>query len=158
MNFWVNGTNSMTKNTRIDGASQTNIWLPDSTAYIPSLEAIDAVNVVTNSFDGEQGLAGGVAINVVIKSGSNQLHGSAFEYHNDTHTKAKPVLLPAGQKTPQNLYNQFGGTVGGAIIKDKLFYFASYEGTYYRTHGGGRHERIPDPDVRSSLRKPGRHR
>lgn len=135
MNFFVNGTNSMTKNTRIDGASQTNIWLPDSTAYIPSLEAIETVNVVTNSFDGEQGLAGGVAINVLIKSGSNQLHGSGFEYHNDTSTKAKPVLLPGTQAKPRNIYNQFGGTVGGAIKKDKLFYFLSYEGVRYRTQG-----------------------
>ncbi len=135
MNFYVNGTNSMTKNTRIDGASQTNIWLPDSTAYIPSLDAIETVNVATNTFDGEQGLAGGVAINVLIKSGTNQFHGSGFEYHNDTSTKAKPVLLPATQAKPKNIYNQFGGTVGGPIIKDKLFFFASYEGVRYRTLG-----------------------
>lgn len=135
MNFYVNGTNSMTKNTRIDGASQTNIWLPDSTAYIPSLESIETVNVVTNSFDGEQGLAGGVAINVLIKTGSNQLHGSGFEYHNDTSMKAKPVLLPSNQDKPKNIYNQFGGTFGGPILKDKLFYFVSYEGVRYRTNG-----------------------
>ncbi len=135
MNFYVNGTNSMTKNTRIDGASQTNIWLPDSTAYIPALEAISSVNVVTNSFDAEQGLAGGVSINVVIKSGTNQFHGSAFEFHNDTAMKAKPVLLPAGQAKPSNIFNQFGATAGGPIKKDKLFYFLSYEGNYYNTTG-----------------------
>jgi hypothetical protein len=135
MNFYVNGTNSMTKNTRIDGASQTNIWLPDSTAYIPALEAIDQVNVITNSYDAEQGLAGGVAINVVIRSGTNQFHGSAFEYHNDTSMKAEPVLLPAGVKKPQNIFNQFGATAGGPIKKDKLFYFLSYEGSFYRTQG-----------------------
>lgn len=135
MNFFVNGTYSMTKNTRIDGASQTNIWLPDSTAYIPSLEAIDTVNVVTNSYDGEQGLAGGVAINVLIKSGSNQLHGSLFEYHNNTSTKAKPVLLAATQAKPKNILNQFGGSLGGPIKSDRLFYFGAVERIVSRTQG-----------------------
>lgn len=134
-NFFVNGTYSMTKNTRIDGASQTNIWLPDSTAYVPSLEAIETVNVATNSFDGETGMAGGVAINVLIKSGTNQIRGSAFEFHNDTALKARPVLLPANLEKPKNLVNQFGGTFGGPIVRDKLFYFGSFERIVSRTNG-----------------------
>ena len=56
--FSVNGTSRSNNNTRIDGASQTNVWLPHMTAYVPSLEAIDTVNIVTNSFDAEQGLGG----------------------------------------------------------------------------------------------------
>lgn len=130
MGFSVNGTNGQSNNTRIDGASSTNVWRPSFVAYVPALESIETVNVVTNSFDAEQGLAGGAAINVQIKSGTNALHGSAFEYYNGNATKAKPFFLPAGERNPKDVYNQFGGTIGGAIIKDKLFYFGSYEGTF----------------------------
>jgi hypothetical protein len=125
--FNVNGTSGSSNNTRIDGASSTNIWLPHMTAYIPSLDAIETVDVVTNSFDAEQGLAGGAAINVQIKSGTNEVHGSAFWFHNNNRTKAKPFFSPQGSQNPKNVFNQFGGTVGGPIVKNKLFYFASWE-------------------------------
>jgi hypothetical protein len=129
LQFNVNGTSSSSNNTRIDGASSTNVWLPHIVAYVPALESIETVNVVTNSFDAEQGLAGGAAINVQIKSGTNELHGSAFEYYNSNTTKAKPFFLPAGERNPKYVFNQYGGTVGGPVIKNKLFYFASYEAT-----------------------------
>jgi hypothetical protein len=139
LQYNVNGTNSSSNNVRIDGASQYNLFLPHVTAYVPSLEAIETVNVVTNNFDAEQGLAGGAAINVQIKSGTNQLHGSAFEYHDNHHTKARPwALTPINgvpQDKPKRVYNQFGGTLGGPIIKDRLFYFTSFEGTNDRQLG-----------------------
>jgi hypothetical protein len=77
--FNVNGTSQQINNTRIDGASSITIWQPQYVAYNPPLEAIETVNVVTNSYDAEQGLAGGAAINVVLKSGTNQFHGSLFD-------------------------------------------------------------------------------
>ena len=77
--FNVNGASRSSNNIRIDGVSTTNIWLPHVAAYVPALESLEAVNVVTNSFDAEQGLAGGSAINAQIKSGTNTLHGSAFD-------------------------------------------------------------------------------
>ncbi len=126
----VNGTTSNSAVTRIDGASSTNVYMNMVAAYVPALESIQTVNVVTNSFDAEQGLAGGAAINVQIKSGTNELHGSAFEYHTDNKLKAKPFFNPPGERNPKSILNQFGGTLGGPIIKNKLFYFASYEGTY----------------------------
>ncbi len=129
LQFNVNGTSSSSNNTRIDGASSTNVWLPHIVAYVPALESIETVNVVTNSFDAEQGLAGGAAVNVQIKSGTNELHGSGFEYYNSNATKAKPFFLPSGQRNPKYVFNQFGGTVGGPIVKNKLFYFGSYEAT-----------------------------
>ena len=76
--FNVNGASRSANNTRIDGVSTTNIWLPHVAAYVPALESLESVNVVTNSFDAEQGLAGGSAINVQIKSGTNDLRGSLF--------------------------------------------------------------------------------
>jgi hypothetical protein len=125
--FSVNGTSRSNNNTRIDGASSTNIWLPHMTSYLPGLEAIETVNVVTNSFDAEQGLAGGAAINVQIKTGSNDIHGSAFEYHTNNAMKAYPYVSDRTQPKPKFIFNQFGGTFGGPIKKDKLFYFVSYD-------------------------------
>lgn len=137
LQFEVNGTVAASNNIRLDGATQYNIWLPHITAYVPALESIEAVNVVTNAFDAEQGLAGGAAINVQIKSGTNELHGSAFWYHDNNRTKARPFFLPYDQDKPKRVFNQNGGTVGGPIRKDRLFYFLSYEGTYDRQFAGG---------------------
>jgi hypothetical protein len=132
LTFNVNGASQSTNNTRIDGATSSNPHLPHLTGYVPALEAIETVNVVSNSFDAEQGLAGGAAINVQIKSGTNSVHGSAFEYHTNQKLKAKPWTAPPGERNPKLVYNQFGGTVGGPLRKDKLFYFLSYEGTLDR--------------------------
>jgi hypothetical protein len=127
--FSVNGTSRSNNNTRIDGASSTNIWLPHMTGYTPALEAIEQVNVTTNSMDAEQGLAGGAAINLSIKSGTNDIHGSAFEYHTNQHIKAYPWNSNREDRAPKFIYNQFGATLGGPIKKNKAFYFLSYEGT-----------------------------
>ena len=127
--FSVNGTSRSNNNTRIDGASSTNIWVPHMTGYNPALESIEQVNVVTNSFDAEQGLAGGAAINLTIKSGTNDVHGSAFEYHANQHTLAYPFFSDRTSSKPKFIYNQFGATIGGPIKKNKIFYFVSYEGT-----------------------------
>ena len=143
----VNGSSRSSNNTRIDGASSTNIQLPWVTGYVPGLESIETVNVVTNSFDAEQGLAGGAAINVQTKSGTNALHGSLFEYHTNQNIKAKPFFLPVGQSNPKLVYNQFGGSVGGPIIKDKLFYFVAYEGTFDRENAS-RFNTVPSATIR----------
>jgi hypothetical protein len=126
--FSVNGTSRSNNNTRIDGASSTNIWLPHMTGYLPALESIETVNVVSNSFDAEQGLAGGAAINVQIKSGTNSFHGSAFEYHTNQHLKAYPYISNRNTAKGKLVDNQYGGTIGGPIKKDKVFFFVSYEG------------------------------
>src|SRR3954468_2669381 len=131
LEFSVNGTSDDQNNTRIDGVSTANIQLPHVASYIPTLESIQEVNVVTSSFDAEQGLAGGAAINVQTRSGSNAMHGSGFEYFTNQHLKAWPMrfddaALNTGPK-PNQSYNEFGGTVGGPIRKNKAFYFVSYE-------------------------------
>jgi hypothetical protein len=90
----VNGANDELNNTRIDGASNTHVWLPRLLAYSPPLESIETVNVVTNSMDAEQGLAGGASIHVTTKSGTNEFHGALFEYHTNSVLKAKNVFLP----------------------------------------------------------------
>jgi hypothetical protein len=146
--FNVNGSSRSSNNTRIDGASSTVIQLPHIVAYVPSLESIETVNVVSNSFDAEQGLAGGAAISVQTKSGTNELHGAAFEYNSLQRMKAKPFFLPQGQRKPKLVYNQFGGAVGGPIKKDKLFYFAAYEGTTDR-EAASRFGTVPTAAIKS---------
>ena len=127
--FNVNGASRSANNIRIDGVSTTNIWLPHVAAYVPALESIETVNVVTSSFDAEQGLAGGSAINAQIKSGTNNVRGSAFEYHTNENLRTRNYFAPPGTPKGNWEYNQYGGTVGGPIVHNKLFYFASYEGT-----------------------------
>ena len=91
LEFTVNGTSDDQNNTRIDGVSTDNIQLPHVASYIPTLESIQEVNIVTSSMDAEQGLAGGAAINVQTRSGSNAVHGSGFEYFTNQHLKAWPM-------------------------------------------------------------------
>ncbi len=128
----ANGTNGQSANFRVDGATTGHPWLPHVSGYVPSMDAIEVVNIVSNSFDAEQGYAGGVAVNVQIKSGTNDMHGTAHEYHTNQHLKARPYFLPPGRDKDKRVVNQFGGTLGGPILKNKLFYFASFEGTFDR--------------------------
>jgi hypothetical protein len=128
----VNGAPQEGNNTRIDGATAANNFNQWAAAYVPGLEAIATVEAVSGSYDAEMGLAGGAAINVQIKSGSNKVHGSAFEHHTDNQIKARPALFPVGQGKPKMIFNQLGGTVGGPIKRDKLFYFLSYDGALSR--------------------------
>jgi hypothetical protein len=79
----INGTARNSNNTRIDGATSVMTWLPHHSLYVPPAESIEAVNISTNNFDAEQGLAGGAAITVTTKSGTNQIHGSAFWFNNN---------------------------------------------------------------------------
>ena len=127
--FNVNGASRSSNNTRIDGVSTTNVWLPHVAAYVPALESLETVNVVTNSFDAEQGLAGGSVINVQIKSGTNTLTGSGFEYHTNEALRTKNYFDPPEAEKGKWRYHQFGGTIGGPIVKNRLFYFGSYENT-----------------------------
>jgi len=151
--FNANGASYSSNNTRIDGASSTNLWLPHITAYVPALESIETVNVVTNSFDAEQGLAGGAAINVQIKSGTNEFHGSAFEYHTNQHLWARNFFYPLDpdgtlRDKGKIVYNQYGGTLGGPIIKDKLFFFGSYEATKDRRNAERANLSVPTEALR----------
>ena len=127
--FSSGGTTQNANAIRIEGAISNNLWLPHVAAYIPALEAIDTVSVVTNSFDADEGLSGGMSANVRIKSGTNQLHGSAFGYHYDEGMKARPYFLPAGTDKPKTRQNQWGGTIGGPIKQNTAFFFGSYETT-----------------------------
>ncbi len=135
--FNVNGTSRSTTSTSIDGATSQHIWAVGNSAVVPTLESIETVNVATNSFDAEQGLAGGAVINVQMKSGTNQFHGSMFEYHHNQHLRARSYFLPPNQGKGKFISNQYGGTIGGPIKRDKLFFFTSYEGRPERENSTG---------------------
>lgn len=124
-----NGSNAQSSAVRVDGATTWNTWLPHLSGYVPTLEAIQEVSVQANSYEAEQGFAGGAAVNVQIKSGTNEFHGSGFWYHNNQHLKARPYFLPRSQGKPKRILNQAGGTLGGPIIRNRLFFFGSYEFT-----------------------------
>ncbi len=128
----VNGNSFQANLTKIDGASNQYIWLPFNTAYVPPAESIQSVNIVTNSYDAEQGNAQGASVNVTTKSGTNEFHGSGFEFHTDNALKALNYFNPAGFRKPKFILNQFGGAVGGPILKNKLFFFTDWETTKRR--------------------------
>ena len=129
----INGTNRNNNNTRIDGSTSVFIFLPHHTAYVAPAESIETVNISTNNFDAEQGMAGGAAITVVTKSGTNELHGSAFWFHDNGKTAAKDTFF-IEDKRPVTQVNITGFTVGGPIVKDKLFFFGDWEGTRERVN------------------------
>ncbi|MGE5200242.1 MAG: carboxypeptidase-like regulatory domain-containing protein, partial [Rhodospirillaceae bacterium] len=130
---WVNGVQPNANTTRVDGAVSVNVWLPHHAMYVESAEAIDTVNIATNNFDADTGMAAGAAQTVITKSGTNQMKGSAFYFLNNDALTAISYYNDYFD-LPENRIKQqtFGGTFGGPIMKNKLFYFFSYEG-YYNT-------------------------
>jgi len=95
-------------------------------AIIPNLDSIAEFRILTNNFDAEYGEFSGGQINVVTKSGTNQLHGNLFEFVRNTDLDSKNFFSPDRGAFDQN---QFGGTVGGPLRKDKIFFFGDYQGT-----------------------------
>src|SRR5712691_5019169 len=134
MTFSFNGTGTSAGTVRIEGVNALNFWSTSAQSFVPSIEAIQNVNVATNSNDAEQGLAGGASVNVQLKSGSNSTHGGLYWYHSNSATEANNFFANAQGigKPPHLVNNNPGGFIGGRVIKDKLFYFGSYEGDYLR--------------------------
>jgi len=143
----INGVNRNNNNTRLDGAVNVYIWLPHHTVYVPPAETIETVNISTNNFDAEQGMAGGAAITVLTKSGTNDLHGSAFYFHENNAWGAKNFFFK-DPKTPKSLVHISGFTLGGPIAKNKLFYFGSWEGMRERVNRN-RLYTVPTADQRA---------
>ena len=112
------------------------------TTIVPDLDSIAEFRVLTNNVNAEYGNYSGGIVNVVTKGGGNQIHGSAFEFLRNTDLDARNFFSPDRSFYRQN---QFGGTVGGPIKKDKIFYFADYQGT--RTAQGIDTGLIPVPSL-----------
>jgi hypothetical protein len=94
-----------------------------------SPDAIAEFKVITSNYSAEYGRVGGAVVNAVMKSGTNQFHGTAYEYLRNTKLNATGFLFsPAVFVKPTLQRNQFGATIGGPIVKNKLFFFVDYEG------------------------------
>lgn len=121
----VNGQSYDINTQRLDGAVDQNPWLPNLVAYLPPPDAIQTINAVTASFNAEQGSAGGAAINYTIRTGTNHFHGSAWAYNSIAQFNAHAWNNRTGT-LPKNIYNEDGGSLGGPLIKDKLFFFGDF--------------------------------
>jgi hypothetical protein len=98
----------------------------------PSVDAISEFKVLTNAYSAEHGRAGGGVISVNLKSGTNEFHGSLFEFLRNESLDAKNFFDPPNEPKPAFKRNQYGFALGGPVIKDKLFFFGDYEATRIR--------------------------
>ena len=130
--FNVNGLRSVFNNFLIDGLDN-NAYGTSNQGFSnqvmqPSPDAVREFRVVTNNQSAEYGRAAGATVNVALRSGTNQLHGSGWEFFRDTKLNAAPHFLPPDGKKPPLRRNQFGGVLGGPVMRDKAFFLVDYEG------------------------------
>jgi Carboxypeptidase regulatory-like domain len=143
--IYSNGLPAHDNTTRVDGATNIFIWLPDHMLVVPPQESIEEVNVQTANYDVEKGLTAGAAVDVVTKSGSNQLHGSLYGFHTDDALNARN-WYNHGSNT--GTLNNDGVAIGGPIKKDKLFFFANWDGSWQH-QAEGFTDTIPDDAMRA---------
>src|SRR6266852_4048686 len=134
--FSANGARSLQNNFLLDGVDN-NSNLPDllnETNYViqPSVEALEEFKVQTNAYSAEFGRGNGAIINATIKSGTNQFHGSAYEFLRNEKFDAKNFFDDPNSPIAPYKQNQFGFTIGGPIVRNRTFFFADYEGLRIR--------------------------
>src|SRR6185436_4096557 len=139
----VNGGRGRSNNFSVNGGDANDLFVNLPTVQ-PSPDSIQEFRVLTNTFDAEYGRNSGSVVNVVTKSGTNDFHGNLYEFFRNTKLNANPYCLTAVDAVPcdkpQFNQNQFGGTFGGPIKKNRTFFFTSYEGRRIR-------QGIPSPLV-----------
>jgi hypothetical protein len=136
----VNGGRGRSNNFSVNGGDANDQFVNLPTVQ-PSPDSIQEFRVLTNTFDAEYGRNSGSVVNVVTKSGTNQFHGNMYEFFRNKVLNASAYCFsPDGCPKPQFNQNQFGGTFGGPILKDRTFFFTSYEGRRIR-------QGIPSPAV-----------
>lgn len=149
LNFNSNGSRNSTSDILIDGASASNSEQNSgirSVPYTPSVDSVEEFKVQQNNFTAEYGFAGGTIINVVTRSGTNQFHGSGYEFFRNSVLDANNWFNNAsGQPIPALKRNNFGGTVGGPIKKDKTFFFFDFEGNRESTAASSGLMGVPTP-------------
>jgi hypothetical protein len=119
----ANGQNFDTNNFVLDGMDN-NERMVQTIVVKPSVDALQEVKTQTNLYTAESGRAGGAVVNMITRSGVNTLHGDAFEFLRNDMFDAKSFFLP--NQKPEFRQNDFGGSLGGAIKKDKIFFFGDY--------------------------------
>ena len=129
--FVANGTRGTLNNFILDGIDNNS---NDNGGVVlrTNVDAIQEFKLQTNSYSAEFGRSGGAVVNAVLKSGSNSFHGTLFEFFRNAALDARDYFELPGTKKASFKQNQFGGTIGGPIVKDKLFFFGDYQGTRIR--------------------------
>lgn len=142
--FSINGKTATQTQVTLDGGSNVDHGSDNKTTVTPSLESIQEVSILTNNFQAEYGIRSGVVIQIVTKSGTNNWHGTAWNYMRNEALNARPWADAFfGRPNPRYRFNYFGGNLGGPIRKDKLFFFFNHENLKQDT-----------PTVRQQIRVP----
>ncbi|HEX8352597.1 MAG TPA: TonB-dependent receptor [Pyrinomonadaceae bacterium] len=129
--FSVNGAREDSNNFLLDGVYNVDPKL-NTFGVRPPVDAIREFETLTSTYDASFGRSAGAQVNVVLKSGTNQFHGSLYEFHRNGATDARNFFAPAGEAAPKYIRNQFGFSAGGPLRRDRTFFFADYEGTRSR--------------------------
>lgn len=143
----VNGGRGRANNFSVNGGD-ANDQFANLPTIQPTPDAIDEFRVISNTFDAEYGRNSGAVVNVITKSGTNQWHGDVYEYFRNTVLNAQGFFNTV---KPQENQNQFGGTFGGPILKDRTFFFVSYEGRRVRQGISGQTVIVPTPQERTGV-------
>jgi hypothetical protein len=164
----VNGARSDQSNVTLDGVAVNNRAGNAFTSVLPvTLDSVEEFRVTTTNYNADQGGTGGAQVSLVTKSGTNNFHGSVYEYHRNTATSANdyfnkqaqintclangtPLNATQCNQAPKLIRNIFGGSVGGPIKKDRLFFFANYEGTR-RAEGQVVNSVVPSDTARDGI-------
>jgi hypothetical protein len=151
----VHGARALQNNFLLDGVDNNSISenVQELTSQVsrPSVDAIQEFKVVTSPYSAEYGRSPGAAVSVSTKSGTNAFHGTGYEYfRNDSMDSIDYFSQRAGASVPKNDQNQYGGNLGGPVVKDKGFFFTDYEGTRI-TRGVTRLTRVPTADERAGI-------
>ncbi|HWQ55583.1 MAG TPA: TonB-dependent receptor [Bryobacteraceae bacterium] len=129
--FSTNGQRPVINMWQTDGMHN---WEPfrGTAIRVQPVESIQQMNMTTGSSNAEKGFSGGMIANTMTRPGTNGWHGSLFEFHSNNELRSRPFFNNEPFEKPRFTYNQFGGTIGGAIVPDRTFIFGSYEGNYNR--------------------------
>lgn len=130
-----NGLRGRSNNFQIDGQSNNDNSVAGPSIFMGNQDALSEVSIITNDFSVEYGRASGSVVNYVTKSGTNQFHGSAFEYWTGSMFDSRDNTEAGDRVAPKYVENRFGGTIGGPIYKDKAWWFFSGYGDRVRQKG-----------------------
>lgn len=144
----TNGLPTHINTSRVDGATDVFLWLPDHMVVVPPSATVQEVNVQTSNFNVQKGLTAGAATDVITKSGTNQFHGSVYAFNTNQAFNAQNPLVHVSSK-PKDIRNNDGVSLGGPIKKDKLFFFGNWDGYFQRQNAADTGLLIPPTDMRN---------
>jgi hypothetical protein len=148
---FVNGNREQTNNFTVDGLD-VNETIDNRVAYQPIPDALAEISVETNNYAADVGNVGGAVVNSVIKSGANQFHGNAFEFYRNSDFDANTwENARSGAPKQERTQHIFGGTVGGRIVANSVFFFADYQGSRQDAPGFGTASVAPETWRRGDL-------